>query len=136
MRVARCCQPLPGDDVVGFITRGRGITVHRRDCRNMVNLRTGRERLINVDWGMKKGQVYPVVVRVLAFDRTGLIRDIADVVAREGVNMSSAKAETNKRDNTATVYATLEISGGFRQLQRIFDRIEMVTNVVEVKRLA
>jgi (p)ppGpp synthase/HD superfamily hydrolase len=65
-----------------------------------------------------------------------LIRDIADVVAKEGVNMSSAKADTNKRDNTAVVYATLEISGGFRQLQRIFDRIERVTNVVEVDRLA
>jgi GTP pyrophosphokinase len=123
MRIAQCCHPLPGDDVIGFITRGRGITVHRRDCSNVANLAGEQERLINVDWGVKAGQVYSVVIRVLAFDRPGLVRDIADVVAREGINMSSAKAETNKRENTAAVFATLEISGGYRQLLRIFARL-------------
>ncbi|HID86574.1 MAG TPA: bifunctional (p)ppGpp synthetase/guanosine-3',5'-bis(diphosphate) 3'-pyrophosphohydrolase [Anaerolineae bacterium] len=131
-RVAGCCNPLPGDDVVGYITRGRGITLHRRDCPNILRLKE-RERLIEVNWGMDTYEVYPVMIRVLAYDRPGLVRDIADIVAAEGVNMSAASAITNKKDHTAIITATLEIRG-VNQLSRILNKVDRLPNVLEVRR--
>jgi len=131
-RVARCCNPLPGERVIGFITRGRGITIHRRDCPNVLRTRD-QERLIEVSWGDDKQEVYPVMVRILAYDRPGLVRDIADIVASEGVNMSAASAVTSKKDHTAIITATLEISG-MPQLSRILHKVERLPNVIEARR--
>ena len=131
-RVAGCCNPLPGDDVVGYITRGRGITLHRRDCPNILRLKE-RERLIEVNWGTDTGEVYPVMIRVLAYDRPGLVRDIADIVAAEGVNMSATSAITNKKDHTAIIAATLEIRG-VDQLSRILNKVDRLQNVLEARR--
>jgi len=82
-RLARCCHPVPGDPIIGYITRGKGVTVHRRDCPNVKNL-SDTERLIDVDWGAVR-EAYPVSIRIEAFDRAGLLRDIATVVADEGL---------------------------------------------------
>ncbi|MFQ6058822.1 MAG: RelA/SpoT family protein [Anaerolineae bacterium] len=131
-RVAGCCNPLPGDDVVGYITRGRGITLHRRDCPNILRL-SDRDRLIEVSWMADIHEVYPVMIRILAYDRPGLMRDIADIVAAEGVNMSAASAVTNKKDHTAIVTATLEIKG-VNQLSRILNKVDRLPNVLEVRR--
>ncbi|MFQ6015383.1 MAG: RelA/SpoT family protein [Anaerolineae bacterium] len=131
-RLARCCNPLPGDNIIGYVTRGRGVTVHRRDCRNVL-VREDTERLIQVDWGEATQRVYPVMIRVLAYDRAGLVRDIADIVAEEGVNMSAANATTDKKDNTAVITATLEITG-ITQLSRILTRVARLPNVLEAYR--
>ncbi len=130
-QVARCCSPLPGDSIVGYVTRGRGVTVHRADCRNIVN-KAKRERLIEVDWGQAQ-EVYPVMIQVKAFDRKGLLKDIASIVEDEDVNMSSASAETSAKDRTAVITATLEITG-MAQLSRILSRIESLSNVLEARR--
>ncbi|MFQ5946208.1 MAG: RelA/SpoT family protein [Anaerolineae bacterium] len=130
-QVARCCNPLPGDPIVGYVTRGRGVTVHRADCRNIVN-KAQRERLIEVDWGPAQ-EVYPVMIQVVAFDRKGLLKDIAAIVEDEDVNMSSASAETSAKDRTAVISATLEITG-MAQLSRILSRIESLSNVLEARR--
>ncbi len=133
--IGRCCNPLPSDDIIGYVTRGRGVTIHRRDCANVLRVvRDGdRERLIEVDWGEDRDQGYPVVVRVRAYDRKGLLKDIAAILEDEDVNMSSATISTSRKDQTATMVATLEIKG-MAQLSRVLARIEGFTNVLEAQR--
>jgi GTP pyrophosphokinase len=130
--VARCCNPLPGDPIVGYVTRGRGVTVHRVDCPNILR-RQDAERLLEVEWGSTLQQTFPVVIRVRAWDRGGLLRDIANVVATEGVNMSSVNSATHKKDNLATISATLEVSE-VQQLITILNKIDQLPNVIEVRR--
>ena len=131
--LARCCSPLPGDDVVGFITRGRGITIHRRDCKNVLEIGE-RERLIAIDWNQADASVYPVQVQVRAFDRSGLIHDISGIVAGEGINMASANAVTGRKDHISIITATLEITSA-DQLTRILNKIDHLPNVVDVRRV-
>lgn len=127
--LARCCSPVPRDDVVGYITRGRGVTVHRRDCPNALRVREP-ERLIEVEWGTKK-KTYPVAIQITAYDRSGLIRDISAVVATADINMTSLNVTTIK--NVASLYATLEISE-FAQLSSVLAQIERLSNVVRAQR--
>ena len=131
--LARCCNPLPGDEIIGYITRGRGVTVHRRDCPNVLNS-SDMERLIEVDWGKADGNTYPVTVQIRAWDRGGLLRDIAAVVADEDINLSAANVVTHKKENMATITATLEIRN-MAQLSRILAKLEHLPNVLEARRL-
>jgi len=133
-RLAGCCHPLPGDPVVGYVTRGRGITIHRQDCRNILYLED-RERLIEVDWGEDLKQVFPVMIQILAYDRTGLMRDITEIMAGERMNITSANVATHPKDHTAVITATLEISN-IVQLSRVLARIEQLPNVFEARRKA
>jgi GTP pyrophosphokinase len=128
-RLARCCNPVPGDPIIGYITRGTGITVHHRDCPNARNLDT--ERLIEVDWGVSR-EAYPVQIRIEAFDRAGLLRDLAAIVADEGISMSAVNVSTHD-DNTASIQATLQIAG-IQQLREVLSRLEGVRDVLEVRR--
>ncbi|MEJ2556312.1 MAG: bifunctional (p)ppGpp synthetase/guanosine-3',5'-bis(diphosphate) 3'-pyrophosphohydrolase [Anaerolineae bacterium] len=130
--LAHCCNPLPGDDIVGYITRGRGVTIHRQDCSNILRM-NDRERLIEVDWGPEITETYPVDVRVEAYDRQGLLRDIASVVADEAINLSAANVMTRKKDHMATMVVTLEIAD-IDQLSRVLARIERLPNVLEARR--
>lgn len=133
-RLARCCNPLPGDDIIGYVTRGRGVTIHRKDCLNMLR-REDAERFIEVDWGRGIQHTYPVVIRVIAYDREGLLRDIAGVVADEDISMSAANVVTRKKENMATITATLEITD-IAQLSRVLAKIDQLPNVLEAKRQA
>jgi len=133
-RLAGCCHPLPGDAVVGYVTRGRGITIHRQDCRSVLYLED-KERLIEVDWGEDFTQVFPVMIQVLAYDRTGLMRDITEIMAGERINITSANIATHPKDHTAAITATLEISS-IVQLSRVLARIEKLPNVFEARRRA
>jgi GTP pyrophosphokinase len=129
--LAQCCHPVPGDAIIGYITRGRGVRVHRRDCANVLRS-DEEERLIEVSWGPTHA-TYPVVIKITAYDRGGLLRDIAAVVAGESINMSSVNVSTSK--HLATLVVTLEISD-VAQLSRVLDKIERLPNVTEVRRLA
>jgi GTP pyrophosphokinase len=128
-RLARCCHPLPNEPIIGYVTQGHGITVHRRDCPNILNLRHP-ERLIEVAWGTEK-QTFPVLVSVVAYDRTGLLRDISDVLAKEGVNI--AGVNVGRQQNLTTLYLTLEVTD-IGQLGRVLARISKVPNVIEAQR--
>ena len=128
---ARCCNPVPGDDIVGYITRGRGITIHRRDCPNIRHV--DKDRLIEVRWGNSKRSSYPVRIRIIAFDRPGLLRDISTVVSDEGINILDAYTKTYPEKHTADILATLEINTT-DQLSRILSRLERLPNVIEVYR--
>jgi GTP diphosphokinase / guanosine-3',5'-bis(diphosphate) 3'-diphosphatase len=132
MRLATCCKPVPGDPIVGYITRGKGITVHRADCPNVVNL-TDTERLIAVSWGQVQ-QAYPVVIHMEAFDRSGLLRDIAAAVADLGINMSSVNVLTNG-DHTATIVATMGIKS-LSQLSMLMNKLQGIRDVLDVRREA
>jgi guanosine-3',5'-bis(diphosphate) 3'-pyrophosphohydrolase len=133
--IGGCCNPLPGDKIIGYVTRGRGVTVHRLDCGNVLRvLRDGdRERLIEVDWGEEQDAAYPVVVRITAYDRKGLLKDVAGVIDAEDVNMTSATISSTRKDQTAIIVATLEITG-MAQLSRVLAKIESLTNVLEAVR--
>jgi RelA/SpoT family (p)ppGpp synthetase len=138
-QLAQCCKPSPDDPspIVGYVTRGRGVTIHKWDCPNML-VRTNKgevERLIEVDWGWAQERVYPVVIKVRAWDRDGLLRDIAGVIAQEGVSMRQVNSASIQQTNLATLTATLEISS-FAQLVSILDKIERLPNVIEVTRQA
>jgi GTP pyrophosphokinase len=133
--LAQCCRPVPGDkSIVGYITRGRGVTIHRRDCPNILRFDDERrERLIEVDWDVAGDKTYPVDVQIEAFDRPGLLRDITALVANEKINLSTVNVTTKKKEHTATVFATLEISN-IDQLSRVLALIEQLPNVLRAQR--
>lgn len=127
--LAQCCHPVPGDPIIGYITRGRGVKVHRRDCPNILRGEE-EERLIQVSWGSQQA-TYPVSVKITAYDRGGLLRDIGAVVAGESLSMSSVNVSTNK--HIATILTTIEIYD-VAQLSRLLDKLERLPNVIEVRR--
>lgn len=129
-RLAQCCNPVPGDRVVGYITRGRGITVHRADCRSIAN-EDEPERLVSVDWGPSKG-VFAVTVRIVAYDREGLVRDIAAVVADESLSINGMNVAVQK-DQTAILIATLDVPS-LEKLSHAMARIESIRDVFSVQR--
>jgi len=129
VNMGRCCNPMPGDRIVGFVTRGRGVTVHRDDC---VNVAHEAERLIEVTWGRQSAeQRYSVPVEIIAYDREGLMRDISTMFADERVNMSTVIVNT--RHNIATFHLTIELSS-LQQLTRILTRLENIASVTDARR--
>ncbi len=129
--LGQCCSPMPGDPIIGYVTRGRGVTVHRADCRNMQS-HNEPERLVDVSWGlMPTEERYTVPVEIVAYDRDGLLRDISTIVADEKVNMTKVAVTT--RQNVAVVQLTMEISN-FHQLTRILNKMEHIQNVIEARR--
>jgi GTP pyrophosphokinase len=133
-QIAKCCRPVPQDPIVGYITRGRGVTIHRRDCPNLLRLAaTERERLLEVDWGGATAEAYPVDIEILAYDRAGLLRDITSVLANEKINVIGVNTYTDKKDYAAHMRLTLEIRD-IGELSRVLSRIGQLPNVVEVRR--
>ena len=132
-RMATCCQPVPGDAITGFTTRGRGVTVHRTDCINAVNT-PDAARLVPVDWDVEASHLYPVTIKIEAWDRTGLLRDIATVVAEQRINMSAASVHVYD-DKTAVVSTTVEIDS-LSGLSRLLEKLEQVRDVHTVAREA
>ncbi|MGB8646471.1 MAG: bifunctional (p)ppGpp synthetase/guanosine-3',5'-bis(diphosphate) 3'-pyrophosphohydrolase [Anaerolineae bacterium] len=133
-RLAQCCNPLPGDQIVGFITRGRGITIHRKDCKQVLDMNGEHERVLALKWGRRdRDQTYPVQIQVRVFDRAGLMHEISGIVSDEGVNMSSVAAYST-RDKIVIIRATLEITSA-DQLTRILNKIDRLPNVIEARRM-
>lgn len=133
-QLAKCCRPVPNDPIVGFITRGRGVTIHRSDCPNMLRLDAERRtRLIDVSWSASDTKTYPVDVLVSAYDRQGLLRDVTTILAAEGVNVLSLDTRTSTHDQTAEIQATVEVSD-FGHLSRVLDRVAQLRNVIEARR--
>jgi GTP pyrophosphokinase len=134
-RMARCCKPVPGDAIVGFITRGQGVTVHRRDCPNALRHRDEHEdRLIEVSWGREAPGAYPVDIEVTAWDRPGLLRDITALLANERVNVRAVNTQTD-RQHVAHMTFSVEIAD-LGTLSRVLDLIDRLPNVSRVRRKA
>ncbi len=128
--MAKCCNPVPGDEIIGYITRGRGATIHRIDCPNILTIED-RERLVRVTWGEPKA-TYPIPVRLVAYDRNGLMKDVSTLISDEGVNMPKVKVDVNH--NLAIFDLVLEVKDTL-QLSRVLDRLENLPNVMEAQRV-
>jgi guanosine-3',5'-bis(diphosphate) 3'-pyrophosphohydrolase len=133
VRFANCCSPIPGDPITGYVTRGKGVTIHRANCPSVLSERD-IERLIDVDWESVDQQTYPITVRIEALDRAGLLNEITNVVAEAKVNIVAASIGTHP-DATATISATLKVTS-LEQLSKVLTRIERIRDVTSVSREA
>ncbi len=129
-RMAPCCNPIPGDSITGFVTRARGVTVHKQGCSNLAN-EDEPERIVHVDWGTTY-ELYPVRIRVTAYDRVGLLRDVTSAVSAEDVNIASVVTKEHP-DGTVTMELTI-YTKNLEQLGRLFAKLEGVRSIIEVTR--
>jgi len=127
---ARCCNPAPGDEIIGYITRGRGATIHRQDCPNVLRM-TETERIVKVSWGEPQ-QTYPIAVQIKAYDRQGLMGDIYTILNNEGINLLNINLKVTH--NLAQINFVIEVQD-IVQLSRVLTRIENLPNVMEAHRL-
>jgi len=127
--MAKCCNPMPGDEIVGYVTRGRGATIHRQDCPNILRV-TEKERLVKVSWG-QPGKMFTVPVQIKAYDRQGLMSDISNVLTDENVNLIDMSMKMNQ--HLAVIKLVLGVKG-ISQLSRILTRLESLPNIFEAKR--
>jgi len=134
--IARCCRPVPPEPIVGYLTLGRGISIHRADCRNLLRLRdTQPQRVLTVDWGRPGVErTFPVAIRVLAYDRRGLVRDVSSVLADEKISIDSMQTVTDPRENTATIDVTVTVRD-LDELSRLLARFAGLPNVLQVRRV-
>jgi len=131
--LARCCSPLPGEDIIGYVTRGRGVTVHRRDCSNVLNMAASdQERLIEVAWGTEE-RTFAVQVTVTAYDRSGLIHDISGILADRKINLSSLTTGKRDRYHILPLYMTLDVPD-LKTLAWALAKIEQIPNVIDARR--
>ncbi|MBN1267271.1 MAG: bifunctional (p)ppGpp synthetase/guanosine-3',5'-bis(diphosphate) 3'-pyrophosphohydrolase [Anaerolineales bacterium] len=129
-QLARCCNPVPGDQIIGYVTRGRGVTVHRLDCPNILRIRD-KERLVQVSWGQQM-QRYPVSIRIRAYDRDGLMKDVSTLLLNESISISTLNVAT--KNSLATFDMVMSIMD-INQLSRVLNKIEALPNVLEARRI-
>ncbi len=134
VKLAHCCCPIPGDSILGFYNPGKGMIVHRSDCRTLRRFgEQARERFVEVNWLQIEPQTYLAPITIVARDRAGLLRDVAAVVSDAGINMNAVTTSTNASSQKAVITATLEIEA-IDQIDRLFKRLRQVKNVVSVSR--
>lgn len=132
--IANCCMPVPNDDIIGYITRDKGVSVHRKDCKNILHLKEKEQpRLIEVEWGDTEVQSYPVNILIDAYDRRGLLSDVTSTLSAEKVNVIAVNTRSDKKDQTAHMAVTIEIRD-LQQLNRIMDKLSLLQNILQVSR--
>jgi GTP pyrophosphokinase len=133
-QIASCCNPVPGDAITGYITLGRGVSIHRQDCSNLLQLQTDDPaRIIKVEWGNAPQSSYSVEIIIEAYDRQGLLRDITTLLDSERINISAMQTLSDKRKNTVDMLFTIEIRS-FDELSRILNRLDQLPNVASARR--
>ncbi|GAW95897.1 MULTISPECIES: GTP diphosphokinase [Colwellia] len=133
--MAKCCQPVPGDTILGFITQGRGISVHRQDCEQLANaLSLQAERLVEVQWGNAHKQSYQATAQIIGSDRQGLLRDISTIIANERVSIIGMESHTDKAKQTMSMKLKLEVENS-ELLLRVLDKLRQLDDVSQVRRL-
>lgn len=131
-RLARCCNPVVGEPIIGYVTRGRGVTVHRADCRTIIHERD-RNRLIDVTWAGQQPKGYPVPIRIESWDRVGLWRDISNVIADAGINIEKVEQGQTRRAGRTVLHVVLSLQS-VSQLATILDRLNRINDVIEARR--
>ncbi|MCC5854004.1 MAG: ACT domain-containing protein, partial [Alkalimonas sp.] len=129
-----CCQPLPGDAIIGYITQGRGIAVHRDDCEQFKLMESQHpERVVEATWGDQYASGYAVDIRILAHDRNGLLRDITSILANEKANVTQMNSHSNIKEQSVVINMTLEL---YNQdtLNKLLSKVSQVPDVLEAKR--
>ena len=137
VRFSRCCNPVPGDEIVGFVTRGRGVSIHRTDCVNVVHMNEAeRMRMIEAEWQglVGNGEKYAAEITIYASNRTGLLVDLSKIFTERGIDLTSMNSRVSKQ-GTATISVTFEISGT-EELNRIIEKIKQIDNVIDIERTA
>jgi len=129
---AKCCNPVPGDKIVGYVTKGRGITVHRIDCPNILSIKN-KERLIEVKWDNTEGSKYSVKIKVIALDRSGYLAEVTKVISREGFNLNGINAHMNK-DGTYSIILIIKIEGS-DQLEKLYKNIKKIKGTIDIFRV-
>ncbi len=133
-QLARCCQPVPGDEISGYITRGRGVSIHRRDCRQLLNLQRNQpERILEVSWAGSEAARYPARLHIQAFSRQGLIKDISTLLAHENINVSAIQASEDERSGEVEIDMTVQVLD-FDQLVTLLSRLQTIPNVTSARR--
>lgn len=133
VKLARCCMPVPGDGIIGFVTRGKGVSVHRSDCPNARTLQSQAERLVVVRWDTSQGGTFTVVLQVEALDRVGLLRDISNCLSDSGVNIASSSTHAQK-DGTSRMRFGFEL-GDVAHLDHIIGSVRGIAGVFDVYRV-
>ncbi|CAM4459789.1 MAG: GTP pyrophosphokinase [Legionellaceae bacterium] len=133
--IAGCCKPLPGDPIIGWVTQGRGIGIHRQDCPNILQINSiHKEKLIEVSWGDKHKQIYHTNIFIEAYDRPGLIRDISSILANEKINLITINTKLDKNEHIARMSLGIETSG-LAMVSKVLDKIKQLPNIIVAKRL-
>lgn len=134
-QLANCCRPVPGDDIRGYITTGRGVTVHRSDCPNILRYQgQSPERVIQIEWGGRAEQTFPVEIEISAFDRKGLLNDVTAILSNEKLNVTAINTRSNERDHTASMRLVVDVPD-IETLSRVLGRISQLANVRQVQRV-
>ncbi|PHR82249.1 MAG: GTP diphosphokinase [Colwellia sp.] len=133
--MAKCCSPVPGDAISGFITQGRGISVHRQDCEQLANALVQQgERFVEVQWGLDEHQSYQVSAKIIASDRQGLFRDISTIIANEKVSIIGIESHSDSAKQTMSMIINMEVTNS-ELLVRVIDKIRQLDDVIDVKRV-
>jgi GTP pyrophosphokinase len=133
--IAKCCQPVPGDPVIGYVTRGRGVTIHRDDCRQILHWQSeNNPRLLQVSWGGKAATSYSVHILVRAFDRRDLIRDISNILSTSETRVTDISSRLDESLDEVTIHLNVRVRD-YEQLSELLNRMGSVTNVIEARRL-
>jgi len=131
--IARCCKPLPGDSIVGYVTRHRGLSIHRSDCNNIQEVIDNDNKMIEVSWGEKQASTYPADLLVKVYDRTGLLRDITTMLSNENVNILGVQIQKLNDSPEVDIYLTLQIENR-EQLKQLLEKIKKTPGVLEARR--
>ncbi len=137
VRFSRCCAPVPGDEIVGFVTRGRGVSIHRTDCINIMSLsEIDRSRLIDAEWqpeeAAERNEKYLTEIVIYAQNRSGLLADITKTLSEKNIDIRSVNTRTNKQD-IASIAMTFEITGR-EELQMVVDKLRLIDSVIDIER--
>ena len=133
--MARCCSPVPPETIAGYLTLGRGVTIHRARCASLLRMRALKpERVLSVEWTLDSASLMPVRIRVEAFDRRGLLRDVSDVMALEKLSIEGVNSDTDPDDRIATIVMRTAVRD-HEQLGRVLQRLGAVPNVLRAQRL-
>jgi len=132
VRFARCCNPIPGDEIVGYISRGRGVTVHTANCPNVAGM--DGERIVDVQWNIKEKQTYPVHMRVVCRDKKGLLAEVSTVISSMDINISHAEVETRPADMQAILSFEVNVSD-LQQFNQVLAAIKKLKSVISVERV-
>ncbi len=133
VRLARCCNPIPGDPIIGYITRGRGVSVHRADCPNVINESSDFARVIEVNWDIGLDKVYTVTIDVTCNDKSGVLTNLLAVPSESKINISAVYARANKSNKTSIVTMGLDVKNAL-QLEQIMTKFRRIKDVYSVTR--
>jgi len=132
--IAGCCQPVPGDQIIGFITQGRGVSIHRQDCLNVLQLKADEpERMVEVCWTSAETNFYQVELIISAYDRTGLLRDVMTVLANDGISTTSVNTQSDYEESMANIQLQVEVES-IEQLGKLMTKVKSLPNVISVRR--